>query len=115
MEIGRQTNHGGFCRKQVDFRRKRKRFEMPASEKSGENFERSQILQKFKESKSIAVTFAKDSDSAEKIVKVLGNERENKSAVTAYTTETSFTEKGIERKTVSAFGLLGTILEQLDE
>jgi hypothetical protein len=73
------------------------------------------MFQIFKESKSVAVTFAKDTNSAEKVVEVLGNARENKSVITTYTTETRFTEKGIERKTVSAFGLLGTILEQLDE
>ena len=73
------------------------------------------MFQRFKENKSVAVTFAKDIDSAEKIVEVLGNAKENKSAITSYITETRFTEKGIERKTVSAFGLLGTILEQLKE
>jgi hypothetical protein len=85
------------------------------AKQNGQNFTKNQILQKFRESKTSAVTYSKDMDSAEKIVKILGNERENKSAVTAYTTETRFTEKGIERKTVSAFGLLGTILEQLEE
>jgi hypothetical protein len=85
------------------------------AKQSGQNFTSNQSFQKFITSRSVSVTFAKDLDSAEKIVKVLGNARENKSAVTAYITETRFTEKGIERKTVSAFGLLGTILEQLKE
>ncbi len=82
---------------------------------SGQNFTKNPIYQKLKQSKSVAFTFAKDTDSAKKIVEVLGNARENKDAVTAYITETRFTEKGIERKSVSAFGLLGTLLEQLEE
>ena len=85
------------------------------AKQSGQNFTKNQVFQKFRESKSIAVTFAKDTESARKIVEVLGNAQENKNATTAYITETRFAEKGIERKTVSAFGLLGTILEQLEE
>ena len=85
------------------------------AKQSGQNFTKTPAFQKFGESEFVAVSFTKDADSAEKIVKVLGNARENKNAVTAYTTETRFTEKGIERKTVSAFGLLGTILELLKE
>jgi len=85
------------------------------AKQSGQNFTSNRSFQKFADSRSVSITFAKDTDSAEKIVKVLGNARENKSAVTAYTTETRFTEKGIERKIVSAFGLLGTILERLEE
>jgi hypothetical protein len=85
------------------------------AKQSGQNFKSNQIFQKFVASRSVSITFSKDTNSAEKIVKVLGNARENKSAITAYTTETRFTEKGIERKTISAFGLLGTILEQLEE
>jgi hypothetical protein len=85
------------------------------AKQSGQNSTKNQVFQKFRESKLIAATFAKDTDSAAKVVKVLGDTRENKSAVTTYTTETDFTEKGIQRKTISAFGLLGTILEQLEE
>jgi hypothetical protein len=84
--------------------------------KQGEqNFTKNPLFQKLKESKSAAFTFARDIDSAKKIVEVLGNVQENKNAVTAYTTETRFTDKGIERKTVSDFGLLGTLLEQLED
>ncbi len=85
------------------------------AKQSGQNFTQSAACQKFQASKSVAVTYSKESDSAEKIVKVLAEATENKSATTAYLTETNFDEKGVERKTVSAFGLLGTILEQLDD
>ncbi len=90
-------------------------FKCLQAKQSGQNFTKNRSFQKFSESGAATVTFAKDTDSAEKVVKVLANARENKTAITAYATETRFTEKGIERKTVSAFGLLGTILEQLKE
>jgi hypothetical protein len=34
-------------------------------------------------------------------------------AVTTYNTETSFTKNGIQRRTVSDFGLIGSIIAQL--
>ncbi|MGI8639313.1 MAG: hypothetical protein ACR2MG_05100 [Pyrinomonadaceae bacterium] len=76
---------------------------------NGQNFK------DFPVSSAVSVTFAKDIDSAEKIVSVLGTPIENKKIVTSYLTETRFTEKGIERKTVSDFGLLGTILKSLND
>lgn len=85
------------------------------AKQNNQNFTKNPLFQKLKETKAAAFTFAKDKDSAKKIVEVLGNAREDKDAITIYTTETRFTEKGIERKTVSPFGLLGTILEQLEE
>jgi hypothetical protein len=85
------------------------------AKENGQNFTKNAAFQKFNESKSTAFTFAKDTDSAKKIVEVLGNAKANENATTAYTTETRFTEKGIERRSVSAFGLLGTILEQLEQ
>jgi ribosome-binding factor A len=85
------------------------------AKQTGQNFTKNQLFQNLKESKSVAFTFAKDKNSAEKIVEVLGNAQENKNTISVYTTETRFGENGIERKTVSAFGLLGTILEQLEE
>ncbi|MGI8884048.1 MAG: hypothetical protein ACR2IA_07380 [Pyrinomonadaceae bacterium] len=70
----------------------------------------------FIESDSVAATFGRDDDSAEKIVKVLTETKtENQRVVTNYITETRVTEKGIERKTVSPFGLIGTILEQFEK
>jgi hypothetical protein len=83
---------------------------------SGENYTKNTNFQKFNETKSIALTAAKDLDSAEKIAEVLSETKdENKKYVTNYLTETRVTEKGIERKTVSEFGLIGTIIEQIGE
>ncbi len=81
---------------------------------SGRNFTRTRNFQKFAESRAVAVTFGRDTDSAAKIAEVLAKRKaENKKLATFYTTETHFTETGIERKTVSDFGLIGTILKQL--
>ena len=60
--------------------------------RSGENFTANQSFQRFAESRAVAVTYSKDSDSAEKIVGVLSAAEQNKSATTAYSTETFFTE-----------------------
>lgn len=72
------------------------------------------IFQTLAASKSVAATAARDINSAEKIVGILGKRRnESQQLATFYLTETRFTERGIERRTVSDFGLIGTILKQL--
>jgi hypothetical protein len=83
---------------------------------SGQNFTNNPTFGKFSETKATATTFGKNLDSAEKIVGILGNLKEgNKGSATTFLTQTEFTERGIERKTVSDFGFIGTILEQLEE
>ncbi len=67
----------------------------------------------FPASSAVALTYAREENPAEKIIALLGNAAENKKIETSYTAETGFTEKGIERKIVSDFGLLGTILENI--
>ncbi len=85
------------------------------AKRNGRGLTGNQLFQKFAESKSVAVTFTRDADAAEKIVEILGETKEeNKSAATVYLTETDFTETGIVRRSVSAFGLIGTILETLE-
>ena len=68
-------------------------------------------LKNFPASSAVSATYAKDADSAEKIAAVLGNASGNTNVSSFYTTETRFTERGFERKTISDFGFLGTILE----
>nr|MBA2494423.1 hypothetical protein [Acidobacteriota bacterium] len=80
---------------------------------TGQNFTKNLYFQSFAESRAVAVTFAKNTDSAEKIVKILGTPNGRTNVVTTYLTETRFTEKGIERKITSPFGLFGTILEKI--
>ncbi|CAN5460150.1 hypothetical protein BH20ACI1_BH20ACI1_15680 [soil metagenome] len=70
-----------------------------------------QYFKGFPASSAVSVTYTKDLDSVEKIIAVLGDMSEDKKVSSFYTTETRFTEKRIERKTISDFGLLGTILE----
>ncbi len=85
------------------------------AKQSGQNFTKATNFQKFADTQAVAVTLAKNTDSAEKTVGILaGLKDKNKKRTTSYLTETRFTDKGIERKTVSDFGLLGIILEQLD-
>jgi len=80
----------------------------------GFNLARNSMSNKFAATRSAAITFGKDLDSAEKIVEVLAKKRySDQKLATFYSTETQITEKGFERKTVSDFGLIGSILKQL--
>jgi hypothetical protein len=86
------------------------------TKQSGKSFARNSAFQLFSGIKSAAATFGIDYDSAEKIVGVLAvNKNGNEKLATFYFTETRFDEKGIERVTVSDFGLLGTFLKQLEK
>jgi hypothetical protein len=81
---------------------------------SERNFPKNLSYQNFAASRAAAATIARDFDSAEKVVEVLAKKKDaDRKLATFYFTETSFTEKGIERKTVSDFGLVGTILSQV--
>lgn len=83
--------------------------------RSGRNLTKHALYRSFIESKAVAATFGKDDDSAEKIVRVLTETKaENQQIAANFLTETHFTEKGFERRTVSPFGLIGTILEQME-
>lgn len=78
------------------------------------NFTVSEVYGRFSASDSVAVTFGRDVESAAKIVDVISDRKsENENADTQYLTETRFNEKGIERRTVSDFGLIGDIVEHL--
>ena len=81
---------------------------------SGQNFTRSPAWKKFSETNAVAVTYGKD--STEKTVEALGEKKaENVQILTNFTTETRFNASGIERKTVSPFGFIGSILEQFED
>ncbi len=85
------------------------------AKQNGENFTKSANFKQFSEIRAAAVTFGKELDSAEKIIEVLGNlKQENKGSETSFLTQTSFNDKGIERRTVSDFGFIGIILEQIE-
>lgn len=84
------------------------------AKQSGQNFTKTGRFALFSENRAaVAVTFSNDSTSAETVLKILGNLKTGQNASTNYVTETRFDKQGIERKTVSAFGFIGTILEYL--
>jgi hypothetical protein len=82
---------------------------------NGANFTRNATFGRFSASNAVAVTFGRDAESAGKIVDVLADRKEGENADTSYVTETRFNEKGIERTTVSDFGLIGDIIQKLDD
>ena len=84
------------------------------AKQSGSSFVKNPNYQKVTASRYAAATLARDSDTAEKMVELLARRKdENRKLATFYLTETKFTEKGIERRSVSDFGLIGTILTAL--
>lgn len=82
---------------------------------SGQSFKQTEAFQKISTSPAIAISVTKETETAGKIVEILGNPKdENKTITSFYTTETRFDAGGFERKTVSDFGLIGMILESLE-
>lgn len=80
-----------------------------------QNFGAGAVYKQFSESKAVAVTYGKDPESTGKIVDVVADRRsEDENLPVIFLTETRFNEKGIERRTVSDFGLIGTIIEMFD-
>lgn len=89
-------------------------FKCLQAKQNGQNFTKNAAWKKISESKAVAATFGKN--STEKTIEVLGEKKaENLQMLTSFTTETRFNATGIERKTVSPFGLIGRILEQFDD
>ncbi len=82
---------------------------------SGQNFSQSQFANVFSNNISLAKTIVKDTETASKIVGILGDPKEGNNKIESfYTTETSFAKDEIERKTISDFGLIGMLIEQFD-
>lgn len=87
------------------------------AKESGKNFAQTiQFQNLIKDSSAAAATVTIDAETSQQIIEVLGKAKEEKGSYTGfYTTATHFNEAGFERKTVSDFGLIGTIVEQFDE
>lgn len=84
------------------------------AKQTGQNFTKNPAWKKISETNAVALTYGKN--STEKIVEVLGEKKaENAQLLTNYTTDTRFNASGIERRTVSPFGLIGRILEQFED
>lgn len=83
---------------------------------SGQNFAQTVQFQSSKQNSATAVSVAKDTETAQKIVRLLGNAKEeNKQYASFYTTQTNFSNGIIERRTISDFGLIGEILEKFSD
>jgi len=71
-------------------------------------------LKRIPSSTSPIVTVSFYSDISTQIASVLSDKKsDDAKAVTRHFTETRFTKNGIERKTTSDFGLIGSIIAQL--
>jgi hypothetical protein len=74
----------------------------------------SEIAQRIATSDAAAVTVAVDTESTGKIVSLLSSSKNaNERPTSFYKTETRFNRKGVERKTISAFGLIGWLITRL--
>ena len=72
------------------------------------------LVQQFTSSDAVATTVVNESDSFGKLIDVLGEPKnENEKLATQYRTETRFNKNGVERRTISDFGLIGSIIERL--
>lgn len=83
-----------------------------AGQESSANLQNSELFGNFKQSKATANTLTKDYETAENIVKILGTPKQNQKPATYTFVQTQFNKQGIERKYISDFGFLGTIIEQ---
>ena len=89
---------------------------MFAGKTDGRKFSKSKYFQSLFESRAAVATFGKTDDSAHRIAAMLGNVKNKDLRTNAYyLTETRFEGNSFRRKTVSDFGLTGTILEYFTE
>lgn len=73
------------------------------------------VVSPLRSSNAAIVTIGSEADPQARLVTVLGGRKEgNDVLIKNYVTETRFNKNGIERRTVSDFGLIGTIIERLD-
>ncbi|MEO8041786.1 MAG: hypothetical protein ABI646_04155 [Acidobacteriota bacterium] len=80
---------------------------------SGGNAE---LDRQFAASNAVASSVVNETDSLGKIVDVLSEQKnENERIAIQYKTETRFNKNGVERRTVSDFGVIGWIIEHLAE
>ena len=74
----------------------------------------SELLKKLTSTKAPIATVGRDNTSAAQIADMLSEKKSDDAKTeSTYFTETRFTKTGIERRTVSDFGLIGSIIAQL--
>ena len=64
-------------------------------------------------SNAAVLTTGDDTDNNAVLIKILSERKDSTPLVQTYVIETRFNQKGIERKTVSDFGLIGRIIERM--
>ena len=80
---------------------------------NGQNLATVSMNSRLGSSNAVITTVGNESDPAAKLVDVLANRKsENTPLTQTYLTETRFNQNGIDRTTVSDFGLIGAIIEQ---
>jgi hypothetical protein len=67
----------------------------------------------FLDNSNVAVTYGKEPTA--RVVTALSDSNERNGSLQTYTTETRIGESGIERRTVSDFGLLSSIIAQMSD
>ena len=86
------------------------------AKKDGQNFAKKPAFQRFSKSKAAATTYGEDLETGGNLVELLGIPKQQPDEISPnFITETTFTKKGVERRTISDFGILGSILEQVEE
>ncbi|MEP6848804.1 MAG: hypothetical protein ABI999_08095 [Acidobacteriota bacterium] len=83
------------------------------AKQSGDNFTKNSALKQLTDSKATAATAASDTETAGKIAEAFEAKRSDAAVPTTYFVETRFTKSGIERRTVSPFGIIGSIIAEL--
>lgn len=79
----------------------------------GRNFARRAEEGGFYRNAAAAATLGREEDSADRVISALSEKRsENVRIATRFRTETSFSERGLRRVTVSPFGFVGTMVSQ---
>lgn len=82
---------------------------------TGENLGKRNNFKLMAESNAAASTLARDNEIASKVVEALSEKRSPDAVALSYSlTETRFNQNGIERRTVSDFGLIGALLGRMD-
>jgi hypothetical protein len=72
------------------------------------------LAQRIGSSDAAAITVAVDSETSAKVIDLLSERKnENDRLDTSYMTETRFNKNGLERRTLSDFGLIGSIIARL--
>ena len=84
------------------------------SEKPRGGFGSTEAGKRIGQTNASVITFGRDADTAGAVADLMSEKKsDGAKAETTYFTETSFTKTGIERRTVSDFGLIGSIIAQL--